>query len=295
MVGQYVAPGTAGAADQRRRTRRADPARARRVLVLARQRTIDQDPAFALRMLVDIAIRALSPAVNDPTTAVQALDRIEALLVELAAAPPGPVARASTTTDAARASSRRPRWTDYLELALTEIRRYGAGSAQIVRRLHALYDHLLRGRRRARARRGSSSSAGCSTKRCWARSPTRRNARSSSSPTGSGSAAGPRSRPLARAARRPFAPPAPGPAGDRAPMSRPPGDIRLRSRAGQAASSRASGAVDGSRSTPRGRPGSESARRVGVDHATRAPRSAGPGRRGAGPPWGNLIGATAST
>ena len=38
------------------------------------ERTIEQDPGFALRILVDIAIRALSPAVNDPTTAVQLLE-----------------------------------------------------------------------------------------------------------------------------------------------------------------------------------------------------------------------------
>ena len=62
---------------------------ARRVPVLARQRTMDQDPAFALRMFVDIAIRGLSPAVNDPTTAVQALDRIETLLLELHEPSPG--------------------------------------------------------------------------------------------------------------------------------------------------------------------------------------------------------------
>jgi uncharacterized membrane protein len=36
-----------------------------------------------------------------------------------------------------------PTWTDYLELAITEIRHYGAGSVQVARRLHALYDHLL--------------------------------------------------------------------------------------------------------------------------------------------------------
>ena len=41
------------------------------------ERTIDQDPAFALRILVDVAIRALSPAVNDPTTAVQVIDHLE--------------------------------------------------------------------------------------------------------------------------------------------------------------------------------------------------------------------------
>lgn len=48
---------------------------------LGRERTIDQDPAFALRILVDIAIRALSPAVNDPTTATQVLNHIDALLL----------------------------------------------------------------------------------------------------------------------------------------------------------------------------------------------------------------------
>ena len=118
-----------------------DPALARRVFVLARQRTIDQDPAFALRMLVDIAIRALSPAVNDPTTAVQALDRIEALLVELAPRHPGP----SVLVDAGgapRAIVPAPRWADYVGLGLMEIRRYGDASPQIVRRLHALYDRL---------------------------------------------------------------------------------------------------------------------------------------------------------
>jgi len=118
-----------------------DPALGRRVFVLARQRTVDQDPAFALRMLVDIAIRALSPAINDPTTAVQALDRIEALLVDLAPRHPGP----SILVDAGgapRALVPAPRWADYVALGLVEIRHYGHASAQIVRRLHALYDRL---------------------------------------------------------------------------------------------------------------------------------------------------------
>ena len=48
---------------------------------LERQRTFEQDPKYAIRLLVDIAIKALSPAVNDPTTAVQALDEIEDLFV----------------------------------------------------------------------------------------------------------------------------------------------------------------------------------------------------------------------
>ena len=55
--------------------------RLRGLFVIGEERTIEQDPAFALRILVDIAIRALSPAVNDPTTAVQVLGAIEDLLI----------------------------------------------------------------------------------------------------------------------------------------------------------------------------------------------------------------------
>ena len=42
--------------------------------------TVEQDPKYALRLVVDIGIKALSPAINDPTTAVQALDQIGDLL-----------------------------------------------------------------------------------------------------------------------------------------------------------------------------------------------------------------------
>lgn len=141
LVGEYVAPGSGVLSIAGARTN-PDPELTRRVFVTARQRTIDQDPAFALRMLVDIAIRALSPAINDPTTAVQSIDRIEGLLVELAERHPGP---ALVIDDAGtpRARVRAPRWSTYVELGLTEIRHYGAGSPQVVRRMQALYEHLL--------------------------------------------------------------------------------------------------------------------------------------------------------
>jgi len=140
VVGEYLASGRvvlriSGARDD------AEPRLVRRVFVLARQRTVDQDPAFVLRMLVDIAIRALSPAVNDPTTAVQVLDRVETLLVELAGRHPGP---SIVVDDEGRARARvtAPRWSAYVELGLMEIRRYGADSPQVARRLTALYDRL---------------------------------------------------------------------------------------------------------------------------------------------------------
>lgn len=114
---------------------------AQSIFILARQRTIDQDPAFVLRMLVDIAIRALSPAINDPTTAVQVLDRIEAMLIELYARHPGPT-YVSDSGGNLRGFVHAPNWLDYFELASTEIRRYGNSSMQINRRLRAMHEHL---------------------------------------------------------------------------------------------------------------------------------------------------------
>ena len=140
-IGHYVAPGSVTL--RLRGLDRKPAARdTRRVLVLARQRTMDQDPAFAMRMFVDIAIRGLSPAVNDPTTAVQSLDRIETLLVDLH----GRLPSGGLVLDVegnARGSFPVPTWREYFDLALIEIRHYGAGSAQVVRRLRALHVHLL--------------------------------------------------------------------------------------------------------------------------------------------------------
>jgi uncharacterized membrane protein len=55
----------------------------RNAIRVGNERTFGQDPKYAIRLLVDIAIKALSPAINDPTTAVQALDQIEDLLIRL--------------------------------------------------------------------------------------------------------------------------------------------------------------------------------------------------------------------
>ena len=95
-----------------------------------------------MRILVDIAIRALSPAVNDPTTAVQVLNHLETLLQTLSSAPlPGTFAL-DDATGRHRVLIPGRRWEDYLELGMTEIRQYGAGSPQVCRRLAALLDEL---------------------------------------------------------------------------------------------------------------------------------------------------------
>jgi uncharacterized membrane protein len=104
---------------------------------LATARTFEQDPKYAIRLLVDIAIRALSPAVNDPTTAVQALDQIEDLLRRLGRRQLDR-GRAFDATGTLRLTFPVPTWEDYLELSLDEIRQFGATSLQVVRRLRSV-------------------------------------------------------------------------------------------------------------------------------------------------------------
>ena len=119
----------------------SDAALARAVDV-SDERTITQDPAFALRIIVDTAIRALSPAVNDPTTAVQALDVLEVMVLELAGHDlDQSVARGPD--GAVRLAWHSPGWADLVELAFEEIRTYGASSSvQIARRMRALLEDL---------------------------------------------------------------------------------------------------------------------------------------------------------
>ena len=92
--------------------------------------------------MVDIAIRALSPAVNDPTTAVQVLDHLGDTLRLLGATSlPTPVAHGADVPSPGLVVSAR-RWEDIVEAAFTEIRQYGGSSVQVVRRLRALLEDL---------------------------------------------------------------------------------------------------------------------------------------------------------
>jgi uncharacterized membrane protein len=114
----------------------------RRRVVLGPERTFAQDPKYAIRLLVDIAIKALSPAVNDPTTAVQALDQLEDLLLRLADCSLS-AGRARDAHGALRVVYPVASWEDLLVLALDEIRFYGARSIQVMRRLRALLVGLI--------------------------------------------------------------------------------------------------------------------------------------------------------
>ena len=116
--------------------------RLRGLFVIGEERTIEQDPAFALRILVDIAIRALSPAVNDPTTAVQVLGAIEDLLLLIGESEVRGRSELRDQEGTVRVLVETRRWEDLLALALTEIREYGATTTQVTRRTLALLDRL---------------------------------------------------------------------------------------------------------------------------------------------------------
>ncbi len=114
----------------------------KRAIDIGDERTFEQDPKFALRLLVDIAIKALSPAINDPTTAVQALDQIEDLLLRLGCRRLD-VGTCRDRQGAIRLIIPLPDWDDFLRLALDEIRYCGASSVQVMRRMKALIRNLL--------------------------------------------------------------------------------------------------------------------------------------------------------
>jgi uncharacterized membrane protein len=109
---------------------------------LGEERTFSQDPKYAIRLLVDIAIKALSPAVNDPTTAVQAMDQIEDLLLRLGRRRLE-IGAFHDVHGNLRLLINFPAWEDFLRLAFDEIRYYGATSTQVMRRMKALVSDLI--------------------------------------------------------------------------------------------------------------------------------------------------------
>jgi uncharacterized membrane protein len=141
QVGDFVASGEplfalhGGAA-------RIDDRTLRAAVAFGGERTMEQDPLFAFRILVDIALKALSPAINDPTTAVVAIDQIHRLLRE--------VGKRELHRDECvdgegrtRVVFRTPNWDDFVNLACTEIRNCGAGSVQVARRLQSMLVNLI--------------------------------------------------------------------------------------------------------------------------------------------------------
>ncbi|AQS66557.1 DUF2254 domain-containing protein [Streptomyces pactum] len=139
-TGDFLVPGTpvlavhGGQAPPRRALRYA--------LSVGVERTFHQDLAFGLRQLSDIALRALSSAVNDPTTAVQALDRVVQILATLSRRPLDAVVHRDRR-GTVRLVQPVPGWTELVDLGFTEIRACAARTPQVTRRMLAGLDDLL--------------------------------------------------------------------------------------------------------------------------------------------------------
>lgn len=98
------------------------------------ERTTAQDVGYGLRQLTDVANRALSPGINDPTTAIHALGHLSGLLCELTAFDDGPELLRERD-GRVRVVLHRPDFARYVDLALSQPRHYGAGDPQVLGRI----------------------------------------------------------------------------------------------------------------------------------------------------------------
>ncbi|MCZ2401898.1 DUF2254 domain-containing protein [Paenarthrobacter sp. Z7-10] len=129
-------------------SQRPDPDRRRELqaeilahLAQDHERTTEQDLAFSFRQLVDIIERALSPAVNDPTTACQGLDVLHDLLRQLGSRHL-PTGRWLDDDGVLRLTVPQYSYADFLDLAVGEVWHYGSDAAQVPARLVSLLADL---------------------------------------------------------------------------------------------------------------------------------------------------------
>lgn len=105
------------------------------------ERTAAQDVGYGLRQLTDVANKALSPGINDPTTAIHALGHISAILCRLAGRDLGSVVFRDDD-DRVRVVLRRPNLAELVDVAITQPRRYGSSDPQVIKRLFRLLEEL---------------------------------------------------------------------------------------------------------------------------------------------------------
>jgi uncharacterized membrane protein len=113
-----------------------------RAIVRGPERSFDQDPMLAIRVLADIALRALSPAVNDPATAVDAIDASDGLLRALTRRDID-VRDITDTVGQLRIHLKLPSWSDYTRNAVTDLIPPAAPFAMVLERLSQLLEHLM--------------------------------------------------------------------------------------------------------------------------------------------------------
>jgi uncharacterized membrane protein len=116
--------------------------RLRRCVAAGQEQTLAENPVFGFQVLVEIGIKAIPPASNDPGTGVLAIDQIHFLLRSLG--------QRKLDTGVLRDSSGQVRlvyralcWEEFITLSVTEIRLYGATTPQVTRRLQAMFEDLM--------------------------------------------------------------------------------------------------------------------------------------------------------
>ena len=133
-IGEFVIQGTALASVEK-------PAAAERdaiehlaaAFTIGRERTVDQDAAYGIRQIVDVALKALSPGINDSTTAVMCVDYLTAILTRVACRHiPSPF---RTQDGILRVIARGPSYAGLVDESFAQIRQHGAGNAAVLGRL----------------------------------------------------------------------------------------------------------------------------------------------------------------
>ncbi len=141
-VGQFVHSGSTIATLWAPRNPNEAGERIRAGLTLARNRRIDGDPGFGLRILADIALKALSPGINDPATAVDVVSHLGEPLGEMLTRE---MPQRVTIGDHGGRAFRphRPDREDYVRSALQEIRLNAAIHPNVIKAMIDLSDHLI--------------------------------------------------------------------------------------------------------------------------------------------------------
>lgn len=143
-IGEFVVVGepilscasAEGVLDEQRRNR------LQQAFVIGPDRTVARDPAFGFRQITDIALRALSPAVNDTTTAIASVDQLSALLSHLA---PRRIARSVyRPRGQPLVMARDPTFQSLLDIAFDEIRRNAAGNVNVLGRMLSAIERIAR-------------------------------------------------------------------------------------------------------------------------------------------------------
>lgn len=136
-IGDFVVPGQPMVAVSAGVLSASERRQLRSMCTIGVQRTVEQDPAFGVRQLVDVALKALSPGVNDTTTAVMCIDYLTAILVQLG---PRPVAVQHHDDDGeVRLITRGPTWARLVAGAVDQIRQNADANVTV---LHALLEAL---------------------------------------------------------------------------------------------------------------------------------------------------------